>query len=135
MRLRESEKIQVVLKSGSILKQSEFFWANYWIYELWSTSIHFKDWISLRKQLSFSSKLFKLWKFEVDQFISSIESVWEKVNIFRQTIQLWRFSFFPSCFIDEIDSRVCFHARYLSLKKVENLLFYVLRRSQKTIVL
>ena len=108
--------------------------------KLWRISIQFIDWISLRsiwnfqvgyfssevlklthsahrldqfaKQLSFSSKLFELWSFfEVDESFKVL-----KLRFLNKLFQLWRLSIFPSCFLDEIGSRLFFHARYVSLK-------------------
>ena len=106
--------------------------------------------IQFLNSLNFFERAIGFMSFEVLQFISKTGSVCKKIWIFQansaltltnslhrlgqfvkklrfldKLFQLWRFSFFPSCFIDEIGSRVCFHARYLSLKKVEKIWFFM----------
>ena len=77
------------------------------------------------KHLSFSSKLFKLWKFEVDQFISSIESVWEKVEIFRQTISAVKVFIFSKLLHRRNWFPRLFSCKVLKPKKVEKIYFFM----------
>ena len=113
-------------------------------------SIQFIDWISLRsfwnfhvgyfssevlklthsahrldqfaKQLSFSSKQFELWSFfEVEKSFKVL-----KLRFLNKLFQLWRFSIFPSCFLDEIFK---FQVSYLSYE-VLNLINSIHRLDQ-----
>ena len=75
--------------------------------------------------------------FEVLKLINSFHrqnQFAKKLRFLNKLFQLWRLSFFPSCFIEEIGSRIFFHARYLSLKQLKkNQLSYVLSRFAKNI--
>ena len=73
--------------------------------------------------LSFSSKLIALWSFEVFQFISSTESVCEKIEVFNQAfpaVKIFQFSKLlhrQNCFA------IFFLASYSNFKKLRTLKF------------
>ena len=80
------EIIQVCLWTEPILQQSELFEVNYLIYGFLKKFISFRRLDQIQKNSSFPNKLFELRKFEVSQFISYNESVWEEVKDFKQAI-------------------------------------------------
>ena len=73
--------------------------------------------------------------FEVLTLINSFQRLNQfakKLRFLNKLFQLWRFSVFPSGFIDEIDSRFFFHANYASFKKIgKNQFSFVLNQFAK----
>ena len=91
--------------------------------------------MTLTNSLHWLNQMWNIWVFQASclsfenlKLINSfhrLNQFEKKLRFLDKLFQLWRFSFFPSCFIDEIGSRVCFHASYFSLKKVEKIYFFM----------
>ena len=84
---------------------------------------HFINWINLRK----------IWNLQASYFSSEVLKLTNSIHIlepFAKQFQLWRFSIFPSCFIDEIGARF-FSSKLLKHKKLKKSNFFPTESARK----
>ena len=91
-----------------ILNSLNFFEQAFWYMKIWSISIHFIDWSSLRANWVFQASYLSFGVLKLINSFQRLNQFAKRLRFLNKLFQLWSFSFFPSCFIDEIRSRFVF---------------------------